>query len=117
MLLICAAFLFVAAARADEEADRAALRKIKAAYEEAVNSNDLSKVAPFVDENATGAMLTAEEISGFKGLEAYNQKIRALIGQLDTIEPVSATDVKKASPLHRLAVSNSEYETLVHVLT
>ena len=94
--LACGLLACSAIAKADEEADRAALRKIKAAYEDAVNSNDLSKIAPYIANEATGVMLTGQEISGFKGLEEYNQKIRALIGPGGTYQVkvnVEKTDI------------------------
>ena len=80
--IVVAACLFALPAigqDADEPA-HAALRQIKAAYEEAIRSDDLSKMAPYVAPNATGVMLTAEEVKGIDGLKAYWGKIKDLMG-------------------------------------
>lgn len=79
-ILILLTFLTPLLARADEEAERAALRQIKAAYEDAVNHDKVAAFAPHLAADATGVMLTDEEISGAAGLEAYWQKIKTLIG-------------------------------------
>lgn len=74
-------FFFCASLHADEEADRASLRTIKAAYEEAVNGRTPLKIAPYLDENVTGVMVTGDPITGLAGLEAYWKKIQDLIGE------------------------------------
>ncbi len=65
---------------ADDEADHAALRIIKDTYEQAIDSGDLTKLAPYVAENATGVMVTGEEVKGFSGLQDYWARIQKLIG-------------------------------------
>jgi len=73
-------FCWTSVVRADEEADRAALRVIKASYEEAVNTGNLSKLAPYASKDVTGVMVTGEAVQGFEGLQAYWKKIQDLIG-------------------------------------
>ena len=80
VMLSCALLFASTDIRADEEADHAELRKIKAAYEEAVNKADPTKIAPYLSENVTGVMITGEEVKGFAGLEAYWKKIQQLMG-------------------------------------
>ena len=65
---------------ADEEADRAALRLILTNYMDAVNSGQVSKLAPFLSKEVTVVMVTGEEVKGLEGLEAYWKKIQDLIG-------------------------------------
>ena len=80
--IVVAACLFAlpAIGQDADEATHAALRQIKTAYEEAIRSDDLSKMAPYIAQNATGVMLTAEEIKGIDGLKAYWGKIKDLMG-------------------------------------
>jgi len=63
-----------------DEADHEALRKIKAAYEDAIKSNDLKKMAPYLGQGVSGVMLTGEEVKGLEGLQAYWDKIKAMMG-------------------------------------
>ena len=63
-----------------DEAEHEALRKIKAAYEEAIKSNDLKKMAPYLGPGVSGVMVTGEEVKGLEGLQAYWNKIKALMG-------------------------------------
>jgi hypothetical protein len=71
---------FSLSVRADEEADRAALRLIRTNYMEAVNTANPSKIAPYLSKEVTGVMVTGEEVKGFEGLVAYWKKIQDLIG-------------------------------------
>jgi len=66
---------------AQDEAEHAALRKLRTAYEEALNSNQVEKLKPILAENFTGVMITAEEVKGFEELQAYWKKVWGLIGQ------------------------------------
>jgi ketosteroid isomerase-like protein len=84
--IVTAIFAFViclglsANASASEESDRAALRLIRTNYMEAVNSNDLSKIAPFLSQELTGVMVTGEEVKGVEGLKAYWNYVQSLVG-------------------------------------
>ena len=60
---------------ADEQADREALTKIRALYEEAVKSDDVSKLLPHMGANLTAVTPTAEEVKGGQELQAYFKKI------------------------------------------
>jgi ketosteroid isomerase-like protein len=75
--LLCCSF---STAWADDEADRAALRMLRTNYMEAVNSGDLSRIAPHVSKDLTAVMVTGEEVKGFDGLAAYWKKTQDLIG-------------------------------------
>lgn len=65
---------------ADEETDRAALRGILAKYVEAFHAGDLSCLAPHLDKEITGVMVTGEAFNGAGDLGAYWKKIQDLIG-------------------------------------
>jgi ketosteroid isomerase-like protein len=86
LLALCLMTLPLPALHADEETDRAALRAIKAAYEEAVNGRTPLKIAPYLDENVTGVMVTGDPVRGLPGLEAYWRKVQDLIGAEGTYQ-------------------------------
>ncbi|HXT11716.1 MAG TPA: nuclear transport factor 2 family protein [Candidatus Angelobacter sp.] len=71
---------FTSTMRADDEADRAALRLIRTNYMEAVNSGQIDELAPYLSKDVTGVMVTGEEVKGLDGLKAYWKKIQGLIG-------------------------------------
>ncbi len=79
-LSLALALLLAAPVLADEEAGHAALRKIKAAYEEAINTDALAKFEPWLGKDATGVMVTDEEVHGFAELQSYWLRIKALLG-------------------------------------
>lgn len=66
---------------AAEEADHDALRKIKAVYEEAVKSDDLTKLLPHLGANLTAVTPTGEEVKGAQELQSYFKSIWNLIGK------------------------------------
>lgn len=66
--------------RADDDADRAALRMIRTNYETAVNSGDLTKLKNDLSDGITGVMVTGEAVKGFDGLVNYWKGIQNLIG-------------------------------------
>jgi len=80
LLVAAVACAWNSIARADDEADRAALRMIRTNYEAAVNSGDLSKVKNDLSDNVTGLMVTGEAIKGYDGLVNYWKVIQNLIG-------------------------------------
>jgi ketosteroid isomerase-like protein len=67
-------------ARADDDADRAALRMIRTNYEDAANSGDLSKFKNDLTDQVTGVMVTGEPVTGYDGLVSYWKGIQDLIG-------------------------------------
>jgi ketosteroid isomerase-like protein len=80
VLSISAFAWFTLTVHADEEADRVTLRNIKSAYEEALNSDNVNKLAALLDPNFSGVVVTGEEIKGLEGLQRYWGKIKELIG-------------------------------------
>jgi ketosteroid isomerase-like protein len=71
---------------ADEEADRAALRKIRGLYEEVVKTDDLTKLMPYLAEDLTAVTPTGEEIKSPQELQAYFKKVWGMIGKGGTYE-------------------------------
>lgn len=85
LIIIAVVFLGLSAtARADDDADRAALRQIRTNYMEAVNSGDLSKIKNDLSRGVAGVMVTGVPVEGFDGLVDYWKKVQALIGQRGT---------------------------------
>jgi ketosteroid isomerase-like protein len=66
--------------RADAEADHNSLRQLKSSYEEAVNSGDLDKLAPYLSNDFTAVLATGDNIKGLDQLKQAWQKIRASLG-------------------------------------
>ncbi|HEY4415613.1 MAG TPA: hypothetical protein VGO57_07975, partial [Verrucomicrobiae bacterium] len=95
ILALVAAFIFFGlntTARADEDADRNALRLIRTNYMTAANSGDLSKIKNDLSKEVTGVMVTGQPVAGYDGLVAYWQKVQALIGQGGTYQVVVNVD-------------------------
>jgi ketosteroid isomerase-like protein len=65
---------------ADAEADHNSLRQIKASYEDAINSGDLDKLAPYLSNDFTAVLATGDSIKGLDQLKQVWQKIRASLG-------------------------------------
>lgn len=100
-------------AKADDEADRVALRRIKAAYEEAVSTGNPSKIAPYLSDGITGVMVTGEPIQNFQSLEAYWTKVKSMIGDGGTYQVKVTTD--KTDLYGNLSVSRGTTEDVVHL--
>lgn len=66
---------------ADPEADHDQLRAIRAIFEDAVNTRDIDKLAPILDDGITGVPVTGEEVRGMDGLRAYWRKVWEMIGE------------------------------------
>lgn len=66
---------------ADEQTDREALVKIRGIYEEAVKSDDLSKLFPHLGGNFTAVAPTGVEVKGTQELQSYFKGIWDLIGK------------------------------------
>lgn len=66
--------------RADDDANRAALRMIRTNYEDAANSGDLSKIKNDLSDQVTGVMVTGQPVTGYDGLVSYWKGIQDLIG-------------------------------------
>src|SRR5689334_7978173 len=69
-------------ARADEEADHAALRSLVHEYESTIQKGDPSLLRPYPAEDFSGVMVTGEEVHNFESLDAYWNKIQALLGKV-----------------------------------
>jgi ketosteroid isomerase-like protein len=100
-------------ALADDEAEHAALRKIKAAYEDAVNSGNPSKIGPFLGKEVTGVMVTGEPVQGLEGLESYWRKIQSLIGPGGSYQV--KVNVEKSDLYGDLAVSSGTTDDVVRL--
>ncbi len=66
---------------ADEEAERAALRRIRETYEQVVQSNDLSKLMPYLAKDFTAVTPTAEQVKNPAELQGYFKRVWELIGK------------------------------------
>jgi len=84
LLLFAGVFGFCSAAMAADDADRSAdhdaLRKLRATYEDAVNSNDLAKLKPLLADGFTGVMISGDEIKSFEDLQAFWKKTWERLG-------------------------------------
>ncbi|HVU27019.1 MAG TPA: nuclear transport factor 2 family protein [Verrucomicrobiae bacterium] len=80
VLAVAAICFFNLAARADDDAERAALRLIRTNYMEAVNSGDLSKLKNDLSSDVTGVMVTGEAVKGYNDLVNYWKGVQNLIG-------------------------------------
>jgi membrane-associated phospholipid phosphatase len=65
---------------ADEEADHEALRKLRRVYEQAVAEDRVDLLAPHLDPEFSGVMLTGELVVGYEGMKAYWKKLKDLMG-------------------------------------
>jgi hypothetical protein len=63
-----------------EEAEWVKIRNIKAIYEEAVNTNQLEKLKPYIAENFRGVMVNGREARSYDDLVKIVADLRALIG-------------------------------------
>ncbi|MBZ5636162.1 MAG: hypothetical protein LAO55_23790 [Acidobacteriia bacterium] len=64
----------------DEEAEWVKIREVKAIYEDAVSSNQIEKLRPYIASNFHGVLVTGAEARSFDDLLKRNQEIRDLIG-------------------------------------
>lgn len=116
LVLAIAAYCFCnVAARADDEADRAALRLIRTNYMDAANSGDLSKIKNDLATNVTGVMVTGKAIEGYDGLTAYWKDIQQLIGPGGAYHV--AVNVDKTDLFGDVAVSHGTTDESVHLPT
>lgn len=63
-----------------QSADRRALLKVKDLYEEAANNGNPSQLKPHLDPEFTGVMVTNEAVQSFTDVQAYWDKISAMLG-------------------------------------
>jgi ketosteroid isomerase-like protein len=100
-------------ARADDDANRAALRMIRTNYEEAANSGDLSKFKSDLSDQVTGVMVTGEPVTGYDGLVSYWKGIQDLIGPGGSYHVTVNTD--KTDLFGDIAVSRGTTEESVRL--
>jgi ketosteroid isomerase-like protein len=63
-----------------QEADKQALRDLKSTYEKAIAAGDLSVIEPFLADDFTAVMITADEVEDYAGIKAYWKKVTEFIG-------------------------------------
>jgi ketosteroid isomerase-like protein len=80
ILAASSALCVASAASADEEADHEALRQLVREYEAAVQKGDPSLLQPHLAAGFTGVMITGEAVDSFESLDAYWERIQALLG-------------------------------------
>ncbi len=54
-----------------QEADKQALRDLKAIYERAIAEKDLELIKPHLAADFTAVMITADEVKDYDGIKAY----------------------------------------------
>jgi ketosteroid isomerase-like protein len=64
-----------------QEADKQALRDLKATYERAVAEKDLDLIKPHLADDFTAVMLTGDEVKDYDGIKAYWAKVEEFIGK------------------------------------
>jgi len=64
-----------------QEADKQALRDLKATYEKAIAEGDLSLIEPHLAEDFSAVMITADEVKDYEGIESYWKKVTGFIGK------------------------------------
>lgn len=73
------------------EADKQALRDLKATYEKAIATKDLDLIKPHLASDFTAVMITADEVKDYEGIKEYWKKVEEFIGEDGTytvsIEP------------------------------
>jgi len=65
---------------ADEEAEHDALRKLKTIYEDAINTGDLDKFAPYLAKDFSAVLATSDEVKNLEELKGFWKNIRQKIG-------------------------------------
>ncbi len=62
------------------EADKQVLRALGASYEKAINSGDLSSLAPSLTTTASAVFLTNDEVKGLPAMQAFFDDIKKRLG-------------------------------------
>ena len=68
------------------EQDKDALRNLKAIYEKAVSTRDLSLLKPHLAADFTAVMITADEVKGYEGILSYWKKVEDFLGKEGTYQ-------------------------------
>ena len=67
--------------KSGSEADKQALRDLKAIYEKAIAEKDLELIKPHLAADFTAVMITADEVKDYDGIKAYWAKVEEFIGK------------------------------------
>ena len=95
----------------EEEAEWMKIRELKTVYEDAVSSNQIEKLRPFIASNFHGVLVTGGEARSFDDLIKRNQEIRDLIGAGGTYQVKISYD--PGSMFGNLAVASGTSEESV----
>ncbi len=79
LLLLPGSGLAQTAGRSPSDVEQFSL--IRAAYEAALNNDDMDKIIPYMDPDFMGAMVTGDEIRGPEGLREFWSKVKSVIRQ------------------------------------
>jgi hypothetical protein len=94
-----------------EEAEWVKIRALKSVYEDAVSSNQIEKLRPYVSGNFHGVLLTGAEARSFDDLVKRNQEIHDLIGAGGTYRV--KVNYEPGTMFGNLAVANGTAEETV----
>jgi hypothetical protein len=114
MLLLCGAACAQNTATApspEEEAEWVKIRALKTVYEDAVSSNQIEKLRPYVSRNFNGVLVTGADAHSFDDLVKRNQEIRELIGAGGSYQV--KLNYEPGSMFGNLAVANGTSEETV----
>jgi len=79
-ILGLAAITAVVSAQTTTEADKQALRQIKVAYEDAVNRDDMTALAPHLASNFSAVMATGQKVNNAAEFASYWKTMKTLVG-------------------------------------
>ena len=65
---------------AQTDADKAELRKIKVAYEDAVNRDDMTQLAPHIGASFSATMATGQKVTSFAEFQTYWKTMKEIVG-------------------------------------
>ncbi|MBI5247637.1 MAG: hypothetical protein HY923_10680 [Elusimicrobia bacterium] len=65
---------------AQTDADKAELRKIKVAYEDAVNRDDMTQLAPHIGSSFSATMATGQKVTSFNEFQTYWKTMKEIVG-------------------------------------
>ena len=102
------------AADSTNSADREALRKLLPLYEQAAREGKPDLLAPWLDSQFSGVMVTGDDVTSFASLSEYWSKIRALMGEGGSYQvKVNLSDHAMMSDSADLAVAHGTTEDVV----
>lgn len=85
MKLLSLLILLAVPVLASEE-DKAALRKLRDVYEQAIAKRDLAALKPHLAADFTAVMITADEVKGYDGILSYWKKVEDFLGKDGTYQ-------------------------------